>query len=166
MGKKWFYACLIITLIVVFALFYISRPIFNVVNEEGEVFFKKVVGENRKQQVCMLEYQYTTGAGWHVLDCTESILKNQNIILKTKYDPRLLKDNSDFTLDYTAKMIVIFDKYEKTVYDNEEVYVLNATDITILRNTAKRHYTLMDFTLTGICKHFAGLFCQKCSWSI
>ena len=58
-------------------------------------------------RVMVIKYTYTTGAGWFVLEDSSDDLKNMNVVLKSGFDPRLLRANSDFELDYFAEYIII-----------------------------------------------------------
>lgn len=54
------------------------------------------------------------------------------IMICTLFDPRFLKENKDFDMDYNAKLIVCAEKTEKTEYEGEMILKVNTKKIFIL----------------------------------
>lgn len=119
----------------------------------------------RNNQICILHYEYVTGAGWMVIDSTREDLIGEYVVLKNYFDPRLLRENLDFDMDYMAKFIVIFDDITSTKIDNENVRVISAKNIEVLYNTEKTNYKVRDMTFSGLLKFIKGIADKECWYS-
>lgn len=152
-----------IVMIVVFVLT-LNIPIFKVSNKlQGSI--KRNIDFNEKNNMCILKYTYTTGPGWVVEDTNIRQLVCENVCLYSVFDPRLLKDNEEFDLDYLGKLIVVVDKVDKTVIDNEEVYVIHPKSVTILYDTNKDRYRIKDMSVGGIIKSLISMINKKFRYS-
>lgn len=141
----------------------LNIPIFSISNQPIDGV--KNMNSNKTDSICVLKYTYTTGPGWIVNDTNNDSLIGENVCLYNMFDPRLLKDNSEFDLDYQSQLMVLVDKIDKVVMDNEEVYVIKPKDITILYDTNKEEYRLKDMSLGGIIKFFISIVNKKYRYS-
>ena len=113
------------------------------------------------ENICIVKYTYTTGAGWLVIDCNNPILLGQNVSICNKFDPRLLNDNSEFDLDYQSELVVVVDSINDINIDGENVKVIYPKKIIILYDTKKKYYKLCDMSVHGILKSILGCFNKK-----
>lgn len=147
----------LVTLIAVIALICIvaNTTIFGV-SENDDI--KQL---QRNNEICILHYEYVTGAGWMVIDSTREDLIGEYVVLENCFDPRLLRENLDFDMDYMSDLVVCFDDMTSTKIDNEDVSVIIAKSIEILYDTAKTNYKVKDMTLSGMLKFAKGVFDKK-----
>lgn len=116
-------------------------------------------------QKCILKYEYVTGASWKVIDSTLENLIGEYVVLKNYFDPRLLRQNLDFDMDYMAELVVSFDDVMSTKIDNEDVRVIVAKGIEVLYDTEKSNYKVIDMTFSGLLKFAKGIVDKKCWYS-
>ena len=100
-----------------------------------------------------------------VIDSTREDLIGEYVVLKNYFDPRLLRENLDFDMDYMAEFIVIFDDITSTKIDNEDVRVISAKNIEVLYNTEKTNYKVRDMTFSGLLKFIKGIVDKECWYS-
>lgn len=137
MNKKFLIKIFILICIAItVCLFILNIPIFKV-NTQSVDQYKQNTNFDEMNNICILKYTYTTGPGWAVEDTEIEQLIDQNVCLSCLFDPRLLKDNNDFELDYLSRLIVSIDTIDKIIMDNEKVYVIKPKKITILCDTKK-----------------------------
>lgn len=146
-----------IILVVVLLLAITRVPIFNVA-EKSNNLFKKVLKNTKSDVVCVLDYQLTTGTGWVVVDSNKQELIGKSVALSCIFDPRFLKDNKEFDLDYKAEYIVEGEQKTKIEIDNELVMVLSADKITIMYDSSKKNYYITDLSFSGFIKGTLGMF--------
>ncbi len=143
--------------VLLISLALVNYPIFEITNSVGDDFLSTIKNDGNIN-VYLLEYHYTTGSGWLVTDSTNKDMINKEVVLCSAFDPRLLKDNDSFDLDYTAKLLV---KSKKTVGNNGNIPVLFADEIAIVFNTNKTYYSIFDLKFSGIVKGILGVFNNK-----
>jgi hypothetical protein len=157
--------CLICGAVVIVLMFSaLNVPIFNVAGHSAEEVTADTFA-SEQNRMCVLRYSYTTGAGWIVEETNEAELAGQNVYLSTVFDPRLLKDNSEFDLDYMAEYAVVIDDIGKITAEDGEVYVIEPKSITILYDTDKRKYRLKDMSCAGIVKSLLSAVNKKYRYS-
>ena len=139
----------------------INYPIFLTKDNINDSYLNIIGKENKDINVYLLEYHYTTGSGWLVIDSTNKDLVNKEVVLCNAFDPRFLKDNNDFDLDYTAMLLVETKKIQDMVLDGENITVLFADEITVVFNANRTHYSILDLRLEGIIKSILGVFNRK-----
>ena len=162
MNRKCFFKVIILLLIIVIFVTFLNYPIFKACKKDDvDVEFQRIIESNYEKSVCVLDYTYTTGAGWSVLNSTDKKLIGEQVALMSFFDPRLLKENKEFNLDYLAQYIVTFTEKNDIKMDNENVTAIQAEEIVILYNTDKKYYKLTDLSLIGIFKSFLGIFDSK-----
>lgn len=120
---------------------------------------------NTNSQMCILKYEYVTGASWMVIDSTQKNLIGEYVVLKNHFDPRLLRENRHFDMDYMAELAVSFDDVTSTKIDNEDVRVIVAKGIEVLYDTEKPNYKIIDMTFSGLLKFVKGIVDKKCWYS-
>ena len=64
-----------------------------------------VFKSSKEKYICLVKYQYTTGAGYYCVKSNNKNFENMYMIIQSKFDPRFLKDNNDFSLDYNAEYL-------------------------------------------------------------
>ena len=167
MRKKWLKNTGILLLVVLFIMILLNVPVYKIYNyNESDVIFKEFVNQNREKTVCLLDYTYTTGAGWLVLNSTRKDMIGQDIVLSSFFNPRLLKDNKEFDMDYLANYIVVFDKAKKTMIEDETVSIIYPDEIGIVFDTNKEIYRIKDFSFLGLVKGLFGVFFPNFKLSI
>ena len=116
--------------------------------------------------VCILDYDYVTGASWGVEKSTNKDIENEYVCLNTICNPRLLKINKEFDLDYMAKYVVVIDKnITQTKVDDEDVGVLKVKEIVITdfyyENDGFDDMRFGDLSFGGKAKAILSLFVPK-----
>ncbi len=137
--------------------------IFRVHSGDIENYYEKAA-EGTDKNVYLLDYTYTTGAGWVVEKTNDAAFENDSVIVSTMFDPRLLKDNDEFELDYTAKLLVISDRQKRTELEGEKVCVLYAGEAVILKESGEEeegYYRIKDMSGGGIGKFLMGVVNPK-----
>lgn len=76
----------------------------------------------------------------------------KSVAVKTVFDPRFLKDNKDFLIDYNGEYIVIADRTGKTEIDGESDDLIYADRIIIKYDGAPKSYHIYDMMPQGIIK--------------
>lgn len=155
--KKLLKALIVSVIICVSFVLVINIPIFRVNINLDDVS----TNSNHNKNICILKYQYTTGASWQVIYDSQNKLENQNVALYSIFDPRWLKDNIDFEMDYMASYIVVIDKSDSIMIDNQKVTVIYPENIIINFDTDKRYYKIKDISFEGILKSLIGVFNKK-----
>lgn len=157
----------IVVIIAVAVCFVPQVRIFRVHSGDIEEYYEKAVEETDKN-VYLLDYTYTTGAGWVVEKTNDAAFGNDSVIVSAMFDPRLLKDNDEFELDYTAKLLVISDRQERTELEGEKVCVIYADEAVILKESDEEedgYYRIKDMSGGGIGKFLMGIFNPRCRMS-
>ena len=140
-------------------------PIYNVTDSDIKIY-EQIKNHKDSGIVCVLSYHYTTGPGWCIENSTNETLIGENIILNVRFDPRMLKENKDFSMDYRGRLVVDVKQIKEIRYDNEVVKVLFPKNIVIIYDTEKSSYNIYDFTLAGILKSIISVFYDKYEMSI
>ena len=153
--NKLFISFLILMLVLVVLINY---PIFLLKDNINDTYLNDV---GKDINVYILEYHYTTGSGWLVVDSTNKDMVKKEVALYSAFDPRFLKDNNDFDLDYTGMLLVESKRIEDMVLDGENITVLFADEITVVFNVNRSHYSILDLRIEGIIKSILGIFNRK-----
>ncbi len=133
-------------------------PIFKVSNPNQKDYID-MCDENG---VYVLEHKSTTGSGWYVASGRDKKLVGQNVVLYSSFDPRSLKDNKDFYLDYSSVLVIKVKKISSTIVDGEKIPMLVANSITIVSDKkGKNYYTVFDLSIEGLLKSALGLVNHK-----
>ncbi len=116
--------------------------------------------------ICILDYDYVTGASWGVEKSTNKDIENKYVCLNTICNPRLLKINNEFDLDHMAKYVVVIDKnISRANIDDEDVNILKAKEIVITnfyyQNEGFDDIRFCDLTFAGKLKSIIALFVPK-----
>ena len=152
---------LIIVIITVFLVVLQNFTLCTMRCDSYESVYESVVSEinSDKNDVCVLDYDYVTGAGWKVEKSTTNELTGTYVLLDSAFNPRDLKINKDFELDYSAKFVLIIDKQIKQVQlDNEMVDVIKASEIIIVADYEDSIIKFCDLTFAGKLKTILGAF--------
>lgn len=120
-------------------------PIFGTAEDD---FYSRYKGKN----IYVLDFEQTTGAGYTVKNTKDEKLLGKSVAVKTLFDPRFLKDNKDFLIDYNGEYIVIADRAGKTEIDGESVDLIYADRIIIKYDGAPKSYHIYDMIPQGIIK--------------
>ena len=139
----------------------ITYPIFRAENPADGNYSFNNAKTDKKSDVYLLQYRYTTGSGWTVIDSTDKSAVSKEVVLYNAFDPRFLKDNKNFDLDYTATLSVKANKTKDTVINGENSTLLFADEVTILFDTKKTRYSMSDMSFPGIIKSIIGIFNHK-----
>ncbi len=157
-----------VVVIIVLAVCLVPQiKIFRVYSGDIENYYEKAAEETDKN-VYLLDYTYTTGAGWVVEKTNDAAFENDSVIVSTMFDPRLLKDNDEFELDYTAKLLLISDRQKRTELEGEKVCVLYAGEVVVLKesdNEEDGYYRIKDMSMGGIGKFLMGIVNPRCRMS-
>ena len=139
--------------------------IFSISSDLADSVYNIICCEYNPENVdiCILDYCYVTGASWRVEKSTNKDIENKFVVLDTICNPRMLKINKDFSLDYMAKYVVVIDKnITKTNVDNEYVDVLKANKIIITNYNYKNdNMRFCDLTFGGKLMSAIALFVPK-----
>ena len=165
---KKVYVALILLVIVVLFFVVNNIKICSINSHEADYVFDLLQSEYNPENVdiCILDYDYVTGASWAVEKSTNKDIENEYVCLNAICNPRLLKINKEFDLDYMAKYVVVIDKNSsKAKVDNEDVRVINAKEIVITnfyyQNEGFDDIRFGDLTFGGKLKSIAALFVPK-----
>ena len=156
--RNLFISFLVVMLVLVVLINY---PIFLIKDNINDTYLNIIGEDNKDTNFYLLEYHYTTGSGWIVIDSTNKDMVNKEVALYNVFDPRFLKDNNDFDLDYTAMLLVEAKETQNTVLYGENITVLFADEITVVFNANQTHYSISDLRLEGIMKSILGIFNRK-----
>ncbi len=165
---KKLYVAIILLIIVVLIFVVNSMKICSINSHEADHVFGLLQSEYNPENVdiCILDYDYVTGASWRVEKSTNKDIENEYVCLNAICNPRLLKINKEFDLDYMAKYVVVIDKNtSKTKVDNEDVNVLKAKEIVITNFYYQKDgfddIRFGDLTFGGKVKSIIALFVPK-----
>lgn len=167
--KKYNILCLflIILLITIFLFVLHNITLCTTSSDSYESIYESVVQEidPEKNDVCILNYDYVTGTGWKVEKSTNNALIGTYVLLDSAFNPRDLKINKDFELDYFAKFVVVIDKEKKQMtVDNQDTCIIKAKEIIITdnsENTFCKKIKFYDLTLVGKLKSMIAFFLPK-----
>ena len=165
---KKFYVLLILFIIVVLFFVINNIKICSINSHEADYVYELIQDKykNENVDVCILDYDYVTGASWRVEESTNKDIENEYVCLNAICNPRLLKINEEFDLDYMAKYVVVIDKnIAQTKVDDEDVNVLKAKEIVITnfyyQNEGFDDMRFGDLTFGGKLKSIIALFVPK-----
>ena len=160
----------VITLLIIVVLIFVVNniKICSINSREADYVFGLLQSEHNPEKVdiCILDYDYVTGASWRVEKSTNKDIENEYVCLNAICNPRLLKINVEFDLDYMAKYVVVIDKnIAQTKVDDEDVNVLKAKEIVITnfyyQNEGFDDMRFGDLTFLGKLKSIIALFVPK-----
>ena len=125
-----------IPLLIIVVLFFVINniKICSINSHEADYVYELIQDKYKTENVdvCILNYDYVTGASWRVEKSTNKDIENEYVCLNTICNPRLLKINKEFYLDYMAKYVAVIDKdITQTKVDDEDVSVLKVKEIVI-----------------------------------
>ena len=165
---KKVYVALILLVIVVLFFVVNNIKICSMYSREADYVFGLLQSEHNPEKVdiCILDYDYVTGASWRVEESTNKDIENEYVCLSAICNPRLLKINEEFDLDYMAKYVVVIDKnISQTKVDDEDVSVLKVKDIVITNfyyeNDGFDDIRFGDLSFGGKVKAILSLFVPK-----
>ena len=165
---KMFYVALILFIIVVLFFVINNIKICSINPHEADYVYELIQDKykNENVDVCILDYDYVTGASWRVEESTNKDIENEYVCLSAICNPRLLKINEEFDLDYMAKYVVVIDKnISQTKVDDEDVSVLKVKDIVITNfyyeNDGFDDIRFGDLSFGGKVKAILSLFVPK-----
>ena len=165
---KKLYALIILVFIVVLIFVIDNIKICSINSHEADYVYELMQDKykNKNVDICILDYDYVTGASWSVEKSTNKDIENEYVCLNAICNPRLLKINKEFDLDYLAKYVVVIDKIiTQTKVDNEEVNVLKTKEIVITNSYYKNEgfddIKFGDLTFGGKLKSIIALFVPK-----
>ena len=165
---KMFYVALILFIIVVLFFVINNIKICSINPHEADYVYELIQDKykNENVDVCILDYDYVTGASWGVEKSTNKDIENEYVCLSAICNPRLLKINEEFDLDHMAKYVVVIDKnISKTKVDDEDVSVLKVKDIVITNfyyeNDGFDDIRFGDLSFDGKIKAIFSLFVPK-----
>ena len=129
-----------------------------------EVIKNKYSTEN--VDICILDYDSVTGAGWRVEKSTNPDMENEYVCLNMICNPRYLKINKEFDLDQMAKYVVVIDKkVSQTNVDGESIIALKGEEIVITgfyyHNDENDDMRFGDLTVEGKLKSIIALVVPK-----
>ena len=164
--KQW--VLIILLLMIVLSLIVNSIKLGLINSNAAEYVFGLFENKYNLENVdiCILDYDYVTGASWRVDKATNKNLDKEYVVLSTIYNPRLLKINKEFDLDYAARYVAVIDKNTSQInIDNEDVSVLKVKEIVITdfyyQNEGFDDIKFGDLTLGGKFKTVIALFVPK-----
>ena len=157
MLKKAFRILILFSIFILILIFVANIPILEVKNKVSDAMLELKNDSN----VCILKNAYTTGTKWQVVYDQNDRLLNENVVLCCDFDPRLLKENKDFDLDYMAQYVVSVDKIDKITVNDELINVIYPKKIIIVYDTSKSYYTVADFSVQGLFKSLMGIINKK-----
>ena len=165
---KKLYALIILVFIVVLIFVIDNIKICTINSHEADYVYELMQDKykNKNVDICILDYDYVTGASWRVEKSTNKDIENEYVCLNAICNPRLLKINEEFDLDYMAKYVVVIDKnIAQTKVDNEDVNILKAKEIVITnfyyQNEGFDDIRFGDLTFGGKLKSIIALFVPK-----
>ncbi len=165
---KKLYAAIILFIIIIFLFVINCIKICSINSHEADYVYELLQSRYNTENVdiCILDYDYVTGASWRVEKSTNKNLENKYVCLNTIYNPRLLKINKEFDLDYIAKYVAVIDKnISQTKVDGEDVDVLKTKEIVITdfyyRNDGFDDLRFGDLTFGGKLNSIMALMVPK-----
>ena len=165
---KIFYVALILVVIVVLFFVINNIKICSINPHEADYVYELIQDKYKTENVdvCILDYDYVTGASWGVEKSTNKDIENEYVCLNTICNPRLLKINKEFDFDYMAKYVVVIDKnITQTKVDDEDVSVLKVKEIVITdfyyENDRFDDIKFGDLSFAGKVKALVALFVPR-----
>ena len=165
---KKLYALIILVIIVVVIFIIDNIKLCSINSHEADYVYELMQDKynDKNVDICILDYDYVTGASWRVERSTNKDIENKYVCLNAICNPRLLKINKDFDLDHMAKYVVVIDKdITQTKVDNEDVNVLKAKEIVITnfyyQNEGFDDIRFSELTFGGKLKSIIALFVPK-----
>ena len=165
---KIFYAALILVVIVVLFFVINNIKICSINPHEADYVYEFIQDKYKTENVdvCILDYDYVTGASWGVEKSTNKDIENEYVCLNTICNPRLLKINKEFDFDYMAKYVVVIDKnITQTKVDDEDVSGLKVKEIVITdfyyENDRFDDIKFGDLSFAGKVKALVALFVPR-----
>ncbi len=143
----------IFLIIAVVLIISVNIPVFKIDTYDNYHTYKSDFKKNK--DFFLLKYEYTTGYGWTIEDSSVKNSEFDEAVLCNIFDPRYLKDNKDFSLDYTAYLLVESQNYKEI--EPGALHIV-ADSVTVLYNTDKSYYTVCDMSFTGFLKGISGVF--------
>lgn len=150
----------IICLCFILILFYtaISFEIFSVCKYSD---YDSMCDKYGSENVYILKYTYTTGGGWCINQCENSEMTGLIVALYTKMDPRFLRDNDEFELDYMSELLVVSKCTEIVNGESYEAIIYPDKTIIIYPRAETSEYKVCDMSGEGILKFILGIFNRK-----
>ena len=165
---KKLYALIILVFIVVLIFVIDNIKICSINSQEADYVYELMQDKykNKNVDICILDYDYVTGASWRVEKSTNKDIENEYVCLNAICNPRLLKINEEFDLDYMAKYVVVIDKnISQTKVDTGDVNILKAKEIVITnfyyQNEGFDDMRFGDLTFWGKLKSIIALLVPK-----
>ena len=150
----------IFLIVLLLILFYvaISFRIFTVYKYSD---YDSACDEYGSENVYILKYAYTTGPGWYIKQHENPEMIGLTVALYAKMDPRFLRDNEEFELDYMTELLVVSKRTEMVGSEPYEA-ILYPEKIDIIYPMAKTaEYKVYDMSAKGILKFILGIFNRK-----
>ena len=160
--RKTVVMCLIAVIILIALIAgFENRAIFKMTSSDVQTCYNKIC-ESSDVNVMLVSYHITTGAGWVVEQSSDERLTGKSAILQTKFDPRFLKVNDDFCLDYMAQYVITAKKIVHGTYEGEDILKIYPDDITICYADSKdKVLRVHDMSLNGKIKFLIGCIARK-----
>lgn len=156
--KRYIKCVLIVFSVIILGCILANVPVFKV----SSLNKKDCIAMCDENGVYVLEHKSTTGSGWYVASGRDKKLVGQNVVLYSNFDPRSLKDNKDFYLDYSSALVVKVKEISSTAADGEKIPMLIADSITVVSDKkGKNYYTVFDLSIGGLLKGALGLVNHK-----
>ena len=161
MVKKVIISCgiiIVVILLLIYCVFYV--PIFRIIGSEDMQKHIAAAKDNNASVLCCIKYNYSTGVSWTIEDSSNKELIGKEVLIYNIIDPRLLKENSDYYLDYSMKLFVDVKHIDKIDYEGEEVTVFTPKKIYLLSDNINNrdYYSLSDLSLNGWLKVILAFF--------
>ncbi|MBR1970564.1 MAG: hypothetical protein IKA17_09445 [Clostridia bacterium] len=165
---KKLYAIVILFVIIILMFLINEIKIFSVTPQDKDYVYELLKSKHDKEDVdiCVLDYDYVTGASWRVEKSTNKDIENKYVCINAICSPRDLKINKEFELDFKGKYVAVIEKkITETKIDNEKVELLKTEDIVITnlyyQNDGFGVLRFGDLTFAGKLKAIAALFVSK-----
>lgn len=158
----------LVIIIISLAILYIginNITIFETASQDAESVFNILVSKYNPDEadICILKYGQVTGAGWYVEKSTDKELEGEYVCMSAVCNPRALKENEDFLLDFTVHYVVSIEKTDKFIeIDGEKVKVISPKEIVItdyVQGIYKREFK--DLSLSGKLHALMAFFVPK-----
>jgi len=157
---------LLVTIVLVLIINNIN--IFKVTTKSPEEIYNIVSSKYNLDEVdvSVIKYHSVTGASWFVEKSTEKELENKNVCLSSVLNPRQLKVNKDFELDYFAQYVIVTKKTDKYMeIAKETVEILYPVEYIITgyyhENDGDDYFKVKDLSLKGKLNLFVSMFVSK-----
>ena len=143
-----------------------NYPLFECVGSVDYEYMSRVNENYPDCDVLIMRHTETTGAGWIAENQNSDNDFDKNIIISTHFDPRFLRDNKNFEMDYNARYLVVVKRKEKITYEGEEVLKVYPRKMVVVYDTDKKFYRFKDMTFAGLMKAALGVFIKKFALSV